>query len=58
MKKACLKVTDSYDVWSFEALSAIQRRIPKKIVESAIMSRALKFSEMKSLNKNPVINIG
>ena len=32
--------------------------MPKKIVESAIMSRVLKFSEMKSLNKNPVINIG
>ena len=58
MKKACLKVTDSYGVSSFEALSAIQRRMPKKIVESAIISSVLKFSEMKSLNRNPVINIG
>ena len=58
MKKACLKVTDSKGVCSFDPLSATQRRMPKKMVDRAITSRVLKFSEMKSLNKNPVINIG
>ena len=58
MKKACLKVTDSLGVCSFEPLSATQRRMPNKIVDSAIMSSVLKFAEMKFLNKNPVINIG
>ena len=58
MKKACLKVTDSLGDWSFVVLSAIQRRMPKKIVDMEIISKVLKFSEMNSLKKKPMINIG
>ena len=58
MKNACFKDTDSLDDWSFVVLSAIQSRMPKKMVDMAIISKVLKFSEMNSLKKKPMINIG